>query len=111
VEAIRGIKLVEDGKPRLTLSEFKAMVREQYFMLLLDEDTALAAIPSLLPPNADMRKLAFAALRQVVSARDEIVGEVAERMRRIARLFALDTGATTVAPLPGVGDPEISKAS
>src|SRR4030095_2871030 len=32
----------------LTLSEFKQLVRDQFFMLLLDEDHALAAIPAML---------------------------------------------------------------
>ena len=34
---------------RLTLAEFKMLVREQFFMLLLDREAALAAIPKLLP--------------------------------------------------------------
>ena len=34
---------------RLTLPEFKMLVREQFFMLLLDQEAALAAIPKLLP--------------------------------------------------------------
>lgn len=32
----------------LTLAEFKQLLREQYFMLMLDEDRAVAAIPELL---------------------------------------------------------------
>ena len=36
---------------RLTLSQFKAMVREQFFLLLLDEEAALEAIPKMLPAN------------------------------------------------------------
>ena len=34
----------------MPLSEFKTLVREQYFMLLIDKDASLAAIPSMLPP-------------------------------------------------------------
>jgi Protein of unknown function (DUF3141) len=33
----------------LTLAEFKALVREQFFMLLIDWSAAVAAIPGLLP--------------------------------------------------------------
>ena len=42
---------VTTAAPRLTLSEFKMLVREQFFMLLLDREAALAAIPKLLPDN------------------------------------------------------------
>ena len=34
----------------MPLSEFKALVREQYFMLLIDQGASLAAIPSMLRP-------------------------------------------------------------
>nr|WP_246711501.1 DUF3141 domain-containing protein [Rhizobium leguminosarum] len=36
------------GAGRLTLAEFKTMMREQYFVLLNDEPGVLAAIPALL---------------------------------------------------------------
>ena len=51
-ELVRRMRLTADGMPRLTLQAFKALVREQYFMLLIDEAAALAAIPSLLPSGA-----------------------------------------------------------
>ena len=39
----------------LTLEEFKQMLREQFFALLLDRDGALAAIPKMLPADAAAR--------------------------------------------------------
>jgi uncharacterized protein DUF3141 len=83
---IRRIRLVAEEQ-RLTLSEFKAVVREQYFMLLIDEPAALAAIPTLLPPEAEERRKALAILRQVTSVSGELTGQAAERMKRIAELF------------------------
>jgi len=44
LEALRRVRRNDSGT-RLTLAQFKAMVREQFFMLLLDRDAALAAIP------------------------------------------------------------------
>ena len=35
------------------LSDFKAMVREQFYMLLIDTDAALKAIPAMLPDDAE----------------------------------------------------------
>ncbi len=48
VAALRRIRLTEEGS-RLTLAQFKAMAREQFFLLLLDPEATLAAIPKLLP--------------------------------------------------------------
>ena len=55
LEALRRVRRSDSGT-RLTLAQFKAMVREQFFMLLLDQDAALAAIPKLLPRSADERR-------------------------------------------------------
>jgi Protein of unknown function (DUF3141) len=92
-EAIRRLRNAKVGEQRQALSEFKAMVREQFFMLLIDEPAALAAIPDLLPSDRDSRKRAFVLLRKVLSAAGEIKAETAERLQRIAQLFGVDAGA------------------
>jgi Protein of unknown function (DUF3141) len=109
-EAVRAIRLAQEGMARLTLSEFKATVREQYFMLLIDAEAALAAIPDLLPRDADARRKAFTAIRKVLSARGEITGEAAERLRRIARLFDVDARLVAL-PTMTARAAERSKAS
>src|SRR6266566_3996756 len=102
LEALRNLRRNDTGA-RLTLSEFKMLVREQFFMLLLDQETALAAIPKLLPDNASERHAAFKAIREVLSASAAISGEVAKRLKRIAELFGVDANevsdkASNVAP-------------
>jgi pimeloyl-ACP methyl ester carboxylesterase len=84
---IRKMRLATTEHQRLTLAQFKAMVREQFFMLLIDQEAALAAIPALLPPGADERQAALAAIRDLISASGEPSGEAAERMRRVVALF------------------------
>jgi hypothetical protein len=86
-ELIRKMRLASTDHQKLTLTQFKAMVREQFFMLLIDQEKALAAIPALLPPGVDDRQAALAAIRDVISASGEPVGEAGERMRRIVKLF------------------------
>jgi len=72
----------------LTLQEFKQLLREQFFALLLDRDEALAAIPKmLLPADADARAKMLKAIREVVSAAGEVTGERAERLAQIEKLF------------------------
>ena len=78
-ELIRKMRLASTDHQKLTLAQFKAMVREQFFMLLIDEEAALAAIPALLPPGADERQAALAAIRDVISASGEPTGEAAEQ--------------------------------
>jgi len=78
-----------DTASRLTLAEFKAMVREQFFMLLLDQDASLAAIPKLLPQNMEARRKGLDAIRDVLSASAEVSGEAAMRLRRITELFGV----------------------
>jgi hypothetical protein len=89
LEALRSLRR-NDAGARLTLSDFKMLVREQFFMLLLDQEAALAAIPKLLPDNAGQRLAAFSAIREVLSASAAISGEVAKRLARVASLFGIE---------------------
>jgi hypothetical protein len=84
-EAIRRMRETRDAQGP-TLAEFKAMVRDQAFMLLLDKEAAVAALPALIP-DAKSRRRTVAAVRQVLIAGGEITGEVAERLQRVARLL------------------------
>jgi pimeloyl-ACP methyl ester carboxylesterase len=86
-ETVRRMRLASTDHQKLTLSQFKQMVREQFFILLIDQEAALAAIPSMLPAGAEERQAALAAIRDVVFASGEPSGETAERMKRIVSLF------------------------
>jgi pimeloyl-ACP methyl ester carboxylesterase len=102
LEALRNVRRGDSGA-RLTLTEFKMLVREQFFMLLLDQEGALAAIPKLLPDNAKARQAGFAAIREVLSASAVMPGEVVRRLKHVAELFGVDAGevsdkASKVAP-------------
>jgi Protein of unknown function (DUF3141) len=88
VNALRGIRLSED-KPKLTLAQFKAMAREQFYMLLLEPETTIEAIPSMLPSDLQQREKALAAIREVLEASENLAGETANRLQRIQQLFGL----------------------
>jgi hypothetical protein len=89
LEALRRLRKSDDSA-RITLAEFKMLVREQFFMLLLDREAALTAIPKLLADNKDERRKTFAAIQEVLSASAEISGETARRLKQVAGLFGLD---------------------
>jgi hypothetical protein len=88
LEALRRAR-AGDAASRLTLAQFKTIVREQFFMLLLEPEASLAAIPKLLPPSEDERREALAAIRGVLSASAAISGEAAGRLERVTQLFGL----------------------
>ena len=71
-EAVRRIRQTHSD---LSLSAFKALVREQFNMLLIDPEAALAAIPSMLPPDGETRRKAFGLIKQVWRRSGELSAE------------------------------------
>jgi hypothetical protein len=105
-EAVRRLR---QAHPDISLSEFKGLVREQFYMLLLDTEAALAAIPTMLPADAKTRRKGFELIKEVMSARGELSAEDKERLLRVARLFELPEESSTVRSLAVV--PPQAKAS
>ena len=89
LEALRRAR-AGDAASRLTLAQFKTVVREQFFMLLLESEASLAAIPKLLPSSEAERRAGLDVIREVLSgSRKEISGETAKRFDRVTQLFGL----------------------
>lgn len=82
----------------LSLADFKTMVREQFFMLMIDETAALAAIPRLLPDDAAARKEAFDVVATIAAAVGSPDPATRPRLDRIASLFGVEEAASS----PGV---------
>lgn len=91
LEALRRIRM-QDRSSRLSLPQFKTLVREQFFMLLLEPEASLEAIPKMLPRSAEERRNGFAIIRDVLSASAQISGESAQRLHRVAQLFGIGEG-------------------
>jgi pimeloyl-ACP methyl ester carboxylesterase len=66
----RGFRLLERMREEaggdLPLAAFKAMVRDQFFTLLLDERRAIEAIPAMLDTNPDLAPRMGSTLRKVI---------------------------------------------
>jgi len=88
LEALRRARSGDSGA-RLTLAQFKTIVREQFFMLLLEAEASLVAIPKLLPSSEDERRGGLDVIRGVLSASGELSGEPARRFDRMTQLFGL----------------------
>ncbi|MGA8294537.1 MAG: DUF3141 domain-containing protein, partial [Rhodoplanes sp.] len=105
-EAVRRVRQAHEDMPALPLSEFKTLVREQYFMLLIDPEAAIAALPSLLPEDMETRGKALAVIRQVLAAPGGLSRVAEARMQQIARMFAPDGDAAAAPGLAVVAPAE-----
>ncbi len=101
-EIVRRIRREHEGAHTLPLPEFKKIVRDQFSMLMLDQEAALAAIPSMLPHDSAPRRQALDAIAHVLSASGALSEEDQRRLARITDLFALkeaiDSGNVTSLP-------------
>jgi hypothetical protein len=107
-ETIRRIRLAKSETSRLTLAQFKQLVREQFFMLLIDQDAALAAIPALLPDSAEECRKAIDILREVINAAGDLTPEVRARLERVTALLDPDRPKSNVSKMP---TPESARSS
>jgi hypothetical protein len=72
--------------PELPPTERREFIKEQFFMLLLDEARALAALPKLLATEEERRKV-LEAVRRVLSAVGELTPARQERLARVEEIL------------------------
>jgi hypothetical protein len=102
-EIVRRIRREHEGARTLPLPQFKALLRDQFYMLLIDQDSALAAIPRMLPEDMNLRRQAFQAITHILSAAGPSSHEDQRRLARVAELFGLKeepVESTNVTTLP-----------
>jgi hypothetical protein len=73
---------------RLSLAEFKAMVRDQFFVLQLQPDRAVEALAALVP-EADARKTLLARVRAITGAGDPPTKAENDRLGRLSQILAV----------------------
>jgi pimeloyl-ACP methyl ester carboxylesterase len=94
----RGFRLLqrmrEEAGIGLTLKEFKKLVRDQFFTLLLDERRAVDAIPAMLARDPELASRMTLVLRRLI----EVVGvespEGKARLREMEKLFQAKPSAS-----------------
>ena len=87
--ALRALRQAQPANRRLTFGEVKALFRDQYLLLRLDEERAARAIPKLLPDNEQQRRTAWAAVHDVIAARGELTDDGKRRLDRLQELFGI----------------------
>ena len=83
----RQLLLRSPGERKLTMTQFKQMLREQYLMLQVDETAAMRDLPLLLPESEAERGKALDIIRQVAGAEGTLSGDGAARLERIEGIF------------------------
>jgi pimeloyl-ACP methyl ester carboxylesterase len=81
-------RIREEHGGGLTLAAFKQLVRDQFFMLLLDEDRAVEAIPAMLARDRERAAGAGRALRRLIEAVALKSETGRARLARIEAMFA-----------------------
>jgi hypothetical protein len=86
--ALKQISAELPAAKRVGFVRFKEIVKEQYLILLLDPERAIAALPKLLPGNRRQCDEALALVRRVLAARGALPEESRRRLERIEGMFA-----------------------
>ena len=71
------------------MAQLKQLLKEQFLILRLDENRAVAAIPRLLPRNQEQRRQVLQGLRRMVEVHGPLSEEAGRRLARIEKLFDL----------------------
>ena len=76
------------GRPR-TMAELKEILREQYLLLRLDEQRAIATLPKLVPAHPEDRALTLRAIQRIVSAQGTLSNKGQRRLIEVEKLFGV----------------------
>jgi hypothetical protein len=85
---------------RLGFVRFKEIVREQFLILRLDEEAAIAALPKLLPEDRRACEAALKLVHRVIEARGSQSEEGHRRLARVETLFRPTGSAKSAIPQP-----------
>jgi hypothetical protein len=120
-------KAIRDARPaglRLSQAALKEMFREQFLLLVMDQDRAVRALSGLLPTDPATRQAALADIRRVVAASGRISEEGTRRLAEVEAIFdngaAIESASQTstkesatpaaVGTDPAAGEPEVTNA-
>lgn len=92
------LKLMHEQLPeheRMSLRAFKQLVRDQFFMLMIDEAEALRTLPDMLPADAEARQALFDKVLMVTEAAGKMSDARRTRFRNVAERSSLDASRAT----------------
>jgi pimeloyl-ACP methyl ester carboxylesterase len=92
--ALKEVGAALPAAKRIGFARLKQTVKEQFLMLLVDEERAIAALPKLLPENRKERETGLAAVRHIVTAAGALPAEGSRRLARVEALFDVPASPT-----------------
>jgi hypothetical protein len=84
---LKAIRAMQPVEKRLSINQLKELLKEQFMLVLLDEERAVEAIPKLLPKNIEQRQVTLDAMHRMIAARGSLPEEGKRRLNRIEALF------------------------
>jgi hypothetical protein len=91
--ALKEVSAALPAAKRIGFARLKEVVKEQFLVLLLNEERAIAALPNMLPEDRKEREVGLAAIRRIVAARGALPPEGSRRLARVESLFDLPAAA------------------
>mgnify|MGYP000296480224 CR=1 FL=1 len=80
-------KMRQEHAADLSLAQFKALIRDQFAMVVLDHEAAVASLPALLAGREAYVPTALEMIRAVVTARGQLHEESSRRLARVSAIF------------------------
>jgi hypothetical protein len=84
-EMLRRIR--QERAAEMSLDEFKQIIREQYFMLLIDEDRAVETLPILLRGHEQEAPECLEDIRKIVTAGGPLGEKATKRLAEVEKIF------------------------
>ena len=81
------LRRISKAYPDITFAHYKAVVREEWAKLALDQEAALEALPRLLPADAAERSDLFEKIRAIAVAAGDLDPEANRRLCEMEALF------------------------
>ena len=91
------VRRLQPVNRRPSLAALKAMFREQYLLLRLDETRTIWAIPHLLPDAPEQRSESWQTVQTVLRASDDMTADGEQWLQRLEALFTGPAGPPKVA--------------
>jgi len=94
-------KALRDARPaglRVSQPRLKALFRDQFLLLTMDQERAVRALPGLLPADPAIRQQALADIRRVLAASGAMSAESAHRLAEIEAIFDAGLPPATLTP-------------
>ncbi|HJS32101.1 MAG TPA: DUF3141 domain-containing protein [Alphaproteobacteria bacterium] len=108
---LRAVRARLPADQPLPLEDFRRLVREQFFMLLIDQQAAVAALARMIPADAASRRVGLEIIRAVVKAAGADLPEVAKRYAEIEALWSGEPSRAAAKAGEGLEDGEHARPS